>query len=310
MSASADASYFNPRSREGSDPRLAPLSRTVVYFNPRSREGSDAEENAQSGVQLISIHAPAKGATRSARSPTQGRADFNPRSREGSDQDRPLRDRGHGHFNPRSREGSDADRFNVSHMVSHFNPRSREGSDGRLQTSIRKNYLFQSTLPRRERLNAAVLAPTTTAISIHAPAKGATPYLIWVPTCVYHFNPRSREGSDRSVRSPRRRRDYFNPRSREGSDLSSRSHERPRCYFNPRSREGSDSRSSGRTYPVSSFQSTLPRRERPGDDPPAPHRHDFNPRSREGSDGPTAKREVFRIYFNPRSREGSDLQVR
>ena len=34
----------------------------------------------------------------------------------------------------------------------------------------------------------------------------------------YHFNPRSREGSDLSVAVFRISRIYFNPRSREGSD--------------------------------------------------------------------------------------------
>ena len=146
---------------------------------------------------------------------------------------------------------------------------------------------FQSTLPRRER-HAARRATVATA----------------------HFNPRSREGSDQVGYNVMRCRDISIHAPAKGATPWGLLYFQPRNHFNPRSREGSDSRSSGRTYPVSSFQSTLPRRERPGDDPPAPHRHDFNPRSREGSDGPTAKREVFRIYFNPRSREGSDLQVR
>ena len=45
--------------------------------------------------------------------------------------------------------------------------------------------------------------------------------------------------------------------------MSSRSHERPRCYFNPRSREGSDIFFASISVSQFSFQSTLPRRERP-----------------------------------------------
>ena len=58
------------------------------------------------------------------------------------------------------------------------------------------------------------------AISIHAPAKGATPVGLPLQFRLSYFNPRSREGSD----GDRRKRFYehtdFNPRSREGSDRS------------------------------------------------------------------------------------------
>ena len=55
---------FNPRSREGSDSprRIGPNA--ARNFNPRSREGSDACKCFKYiGYTLISIHAPAKGAT-------------------------------------------------------------------------------------------------------------------------------------------------------------------------------------------------------------------------------------------------------
>ena len=56
--------YFNPRSREGSDfSKSQPLT-CNPYFNPRSREGSDNTRAKHTRKELISIHAPAKGATR------------------------------------------------------------------------------------------------------------------------------------------------------------------------------------------------------------------------------------------------------
>ncbi len=78
--------YFNPRSREGSDVRKTVFSKSSTLFqstlprrerpkrfsvalakldfNPRSREGSDARSTLQCNLFiLISIHAPAKGAT-------------------------------------------------------------------------------------------------------------------------------------------------------------------------------------------------------------------------------------------------------
>ena len=81
-------------------------------------------------LPVISIHAPAKGATY---------ADFGKRLRKW-------------YFNPRSREGSDINRFRL----------------------LSKQVLFQSTLPRRERLN----------------------HLFQRYIRSYYFNPRSREGSD------------------------------------------------------------------------------------------------------------------
>ena len=80
-------SDFNPRSREGSDPRpllyphpsrkisihapvkgatsrQKPDTPTGPYFNPRSREGSDWVAGYPRGYTGISIHAPVKGATR------------------------------------------------------------------------------------------------------------------------------------------------------------------------------------------------------------------------------------------------------
>ena len=100
--------------------------------------------------------------------------------------------------------------------------------------------LFQSTLPRRERLTAFCAAVTSSFISIHAPAKGATAGGRNHRKRVCDFNPRSREGSDgdpamaraganafQSTLPRRERRFYwfvyihsgnFNPRSREGSD--------------------------------------------------------------------------------------------
>ncbi len=54
---------FNPRSREGSDSFRWQRRSSLHNFNPRSREGSDGCGTRKSIIELISIHAPAKGAT-------------------------------------------------------------------------------------------------------------------------------------------------------------------------------------------------------------------------------------------------------
>ena len=143
---------FNPRSREGSDCRSGRgRSRAAAFqstlprrerryrrcmalrrssdFNPRSREG----------------------ATCAPFMPLRRGKDFNPRSREGSDLCSRTRSNALTNFNPRSREGSDTRHLSRMRHAEHFNPRSREGSDVVSIAQEQTPYLFQSTLPRRER---------------------------------------------------------------------------------------------------------------------------------------------------------------
>ena len=81
--------------------------------------------------------------------------------------------------------------------------------------------IFQSTLPRRERLKTEYAELPVVVISIHAPAKGATAPAHIVSGGFCYFNPRSREGSDVKGGLVLIANIDFNPRSREGSDLPS-----------------------------------------------------------------------------------------
>ena len=54
---------FNPRPREGGDMSRPALSSGISYFNPRPREGGDREIGPPEVFKIISIHAPARGAT-------------------------------------------------------------------------------------------------------------------------------------------------------------------------------------------------------------------------------------------------------
>ena len=171
----------------------------------------------------------------------------------------------------------------------------------------------------------------STAISIHAPARGATETRPKHHSTNRHFNPRSREGSDVSgstISFPSYRFQSTLPRG-----------ERPEpdtaCYpdqhnFNPRSREGSDifygvpafrgvlfqstlPRGERRHIGVNVlfhdlFQSTLPRGERPREIHPHQSEHNFNPRSREGSDiDRNVCRCVYRISIHAPARGATDL---
>ncbi len=165
---------------------------------------------------MISIHAPAKGATlrRMLRS-------------------LPL------HFNPRSREGSDCadtDPWAMLKQISIHAPAKGATKTGGYTPEKRRISIhapakgatlyprliyiysqFQSTLPRRERRLLFLPPPVSHdfnprsregsdtlidgqvkafEISIHAPAKGATLFAAYCFFFFRNFNPRSREGSD------------------------------------------------------------------------------------------------------------------
>ena len=175
-------------------------------------------------VQIISIHAPAKGATRELR---------------------------------------DADEWEV---------------------------LFQSTLPRRERLERTLHHKQTDIISIHAPAKGATAAFDQDRRGQWYFNPRSREGSDQRPQQA----------AAQGAEISIHA-----------PAKGATSRIMSIASTVSIFQSTLPRRERRGRSAHCGTSSTFQstlPRRERRSAGLAPA--FSSMHFNPRSREGSDVAGR
>ena len=234
----------------------------------------------------------------------------------------------------------------------HFNPRSREGSDGSNPDAFQQRILFQSTLPRRERLELS--SPTlldTKSISIHAPAKGATDYFFiqLAQSKISIHAPAKGATPRRSARSLPRN---FNPRSREGSDRSYVAEVLKTSISIHAPAKGATERLVKRMEREAKFQSTLPRRERRVASgisriwtifqSTLPRRErrttahaaalmttisihapakgatlrgqqlcytsiHFNPRSREGSDCIAPCNRSGNGNFNPRSREGSDV---
>jgi len=62
--------------------------------------------------------------------------------------------------------------------------------------TLRTNIMFQSTRPRGARRWAVALVFTWLIVSIHAPARGATPLGLRSLPSALRFNPRAREGRD------------------------------------------------------------------------------------------------------------------
>ena len=144
----------------------------------------------------ISIHAPAKGATCGVPSRTQ----HNTISIHAPAKGATIRQQVDHHALKISihAPAKGATDFTTREIIlfRHFNPRSREGSDQRVPDYYQRAQQFQSTLPRRER-----------RLWLRDHSRGN------------YFNPRSREGSDHcTCRSAQPAKAHFNPRSREGSD--------------------------------------------------------------------------------------------
>ena len=127
-------------------------------------------------VVCISIHAPARGATPLTSPSCIASANFNPRSREGSDSTLHISRYRHTISIHAPARGATLQSWHSYRSLRNFNPRSREGSD-ELNAYERIRYLrFQSTLPRGERRTVTIADRDGNKISIHAPARGATPF--------------------------------------------------------------------------------------------------------------------------------------
>ena len=75
---------FNPRARGGRDGSPAGQCRILWRFNPRARGGRDQITAVEFFQAMVSIHAPAGGATIQPRALDKSRS-FNPRARGGRD---------------------------------------------------------------------------------------------------------------------------------------------------------------------------------------------------------------------------------
>ena len=83
--------------------------------------------------------------------------------------------------------------------IPHFNPRSREGSDGSLTATQKAMLEISIHAPARGATLFYGTLYNGVLISIHAPARGATSIFHYRTLPIPHFNPRSREGSDGSL---------------------------------------------------------------------------------------------------------------
>ena len=214
-----------------------------TYFNPRSRMGSDGRERRQRNGRAISIHAPAWGATRrghtqavgddiSIHAPAWGATDVL-RHRRIPHRFQSTLPHGERLF----RRGLVTNHVEFQSTLPHgerplatsparrrstdFNPRSRMGSDQRAWRFSADRQPISIHAPAWGATRRRLLPRYRRRISIHAPAWGATinykapnpPKNVFQSTLPHGERPRPMSVLRVTVT-------YFNPRSRMGSDRS------------------------------------------------------------------------------------------
>jgi len=173
-STSSRRTCFNPRTREGCDHRThKDLSAAVVSIHAPARGATDVGHGALPAYH-VSIHAPARGATRHGNvhvhyegmfQSTHPRGVRRASSRQGESS--------HSRFNPRTREGCDGQTRSMRSTHNRFNPRTREGCDACSLPCMPPGASFN---PRtREGCDCIPYQSIRhKEVSIHAPARGAT----------------------------------------------------------------------------------------------------------------------------------------
>ena len=167
---------FNPRTRVGCDPPAHPTwCKQTLFQSTHPRGVRLAATRAGQLVMVVSIHAPAWGATFRTPRPCATWARIIPRTREACD-------------TAASQQNQSVIQFQSTH------PRGVRLSACGTDLDIKPR--FQSTHPRgvRQMLIDAVLG--VVLVSIHAPAWGATDLLLSWECGETSFNPRTRVGCD------------------------------------------------------------------------------------------------------------------
>ena len=232
----------------------------LSYFNPRSRKGSDANVICFCVCSIISIHAPARGATVYAIIDTAGNVQFQSTLPQGERLGAIQQYSNIITFQSTLPQGERRSRPSVTAITANFNPRSRKGSDSS-GSAADCHIRISIHAPARGATRLHPHQRPIFQISIHAPARGAT-CIAFGKSVYVEFQSTLPQGERLELISSQPFFANFNPRSRKGSDCE-RPHEAPkpdisihapargatiswrkiknqRRYFNPRSRKGSD----------------------------------------------------------------------
>ncbi len=175
---------FNSRAREGRDRSVKSSGATIWRFNSRAREGRDNLPPAGNFGRFLFQFTRPRGARRlRARLRNAEAKRFNSRAREGRDglSVRPTSQSMVSIHAPA--RGATSATLVLLPLHLGFNSRAREGRDVIRCTVRQYERLFQFTRPRGARQARRQGLWTLLTVSIHAPARGATPAAVSVPAC-------------------------------------------------------------------------------------------------------------------------------
>ena len=281
----------------------------MTAFQSTRPRGARREPSAEYyPARVVSIHAPARGATPRLRPAWPVVVSIHAPARGATIQ--PVGSCNRVCFNPRARAGRDDGRRSWRPATVTFQstrPRGARRRRRRLGTCMT---VFQSTRPRGARRDSSLACRHDSDVSIHAPARGATarcgPRDARSRTC---FNPRARAGRDSgSTVVSRDAVERFNPRARAGRDDRCTVHDRRRYRVSIHApARGATLVTCIAPLAKQSFQSTRPRGARHASRD-ADHERvwRFNPRARAGRDAWPTRLDGENARFNPRARAGRD----
>ena len=249
-------SCFNPRPcARGDGITVSGTGSNLVFQSTPLREGRQDEQRRLLPAQPVSIHAPARGATRTISRSSPTTRGFNPRpcARGDLTPTRSARSRTRC-FNPRPCARGDMPCSGTSpHFCSFQSTPLREGrrSQGRNQSAESRVSIHA---PARGATRGYPAPRSGRLVSIHAPARGATPHeqvLHLAPQFVSIHAP-ARGATVRPIR-PIRNVMSFNPRPCARGDRPAACWRQPRWGFNPRpcARGDASGRGDSRRQPVS-----------------------------------------------------------
>ena len=177
----------------------------------------------------VSIHAPARGATCARGIRVSHTASFNPRARVGRDAgDRRRSVRLHHVSIHAPARGATSHRRHRVHANSSFNPRARAGRDALGPAGSARSCCFNPRARAGRDGAVALVNGSLTAVSIHAPARGATHALVTVESSACLFQSTRPRGA-RRARKLQRAIEHCRFQSTRPRGARRRDRERVRC---------------------------------------------------------------------------------
>ena len=142
-------------------------------------------------------------------------------------------------FNPRTRMGCDVRRSPASHIADRFQSTHPHGVRLHFNNAIFNQYGFQSTHPHGVRPSKGTIGSITDSFNPRTRMGCDKPFVIF-PLFSFGFNPRTRMGCDPLNDSTSEQSECFNPRTRMGCDTGRSRSIAVGFGFNPRTRMGCD----------------------------------------------------------------------